>query len=127
MEHIGKMAVSSDAMIGGVEGASESRAGAVGLHVTVAADIVVVGELGVEVGTVEQEFGHRELLILVGYTATFCSCLGRVQGMVLGRDVLVGTLGNRPETGEVVHSCRIVARCQSSSFPCHRAGSSGQR
>lgn len=125
MAHIGKMAGSSDATIGGVEGASESHVGAVELRV--AAGIAVVEELEVEVDIVEQEFGHRELLILAGCIATSCSCLGTVQGMVLDRDVLVDTLGNRPETGEVVHSCQIAARCQSNSFPCRHAGSLEQR
>ena len=114
----------SGAMIGGAAGAFESHAGADVLREAVAADIAVVGA---EVDIAEKGFERRKHPALAGCIGTSCSYLGTARGMVLVRDVLVGTQGSRLETEEVVHSCRIVVRCRSSSFPCRRHGGSSER
>ena len=61
---------------------------------------------------------RRKRQVLAGCIATFCSYLGTAQDMMLVQDGLVGIQRSHLETGEVVHSCQIVVRCQSSSFPC---------
>jgi len=118
----GMMAVSSGAMIGGVEGAFVSRAEANVLRVVVADDIAAV-VLGIEVDIAESGFERRMLPVLAGCTATFCSCQGTVRGMVLVQDVLVGVQSSHLAFEEAVHSCQIVVHCRSSSFPCRPGGS----
>lgn len=118
MGHIAMMAGSSGVTTGDAEGASESRVGAVGPHALVVAGIVVVAQSGVETNIAEWESGHMKFPMPVGCIATCGSCLDTAQGTVFVQGVLVGILGNPPET-EVDHSYRIVVRCQSSSFPSH--------
>jgi hypothetical protein len=127
MVRIEMRAVSSDAMIGGVEEASGSRVEAAEALAIVAAGIVVVVDLEAEADTAELGFGHRELLVHAGCTVTFCSYPGTAQGTVPVQEVLVGILSNHLETEEVGRSCRIVVRCRSSSFPCHHHGDSSER
>jgi hypothetical protein len=124
-ERIGMTAVSSGAMIGGVEEAFVSRAEAKVLRVVVAADIAAV-VLGIEMGIAESEFERRKLPVLAGCIVTSCSYLGTVRGMVLVRSVPVGIQSNHLASEAAVHSCQIVVRCQSSSFPCRPGGSSEQ-
>lgn len=121
---IGTTAESSGVKIGGVVGAFECPAAVVGLRVVAAVDIAVVEhESGVDMAAED-----KVLLVLAGYTATFCSCRGTVQGKVLVEAGQVGIPHSHPEAGEeAVRSCRIVVRCQSSSSPYRCVCSSVQR
>ena len=109
--------------IGDVEEASAKCAGPAELR-----NIVVAVEPGVEAGIVGLDFVGKELQALAGCTATFCSCLGTAQDTVLVGLEVEDSLGSHHGLAVVVdRSCRIVVRCQSSSFPCRLEDSLAQR
>lgn len=102
------MAENSTVRIGVGEAPAEVR----DIVVAVEADIAGLGS------------GDKELQVLAGCTATFCSCQGTAPSTVLVHLVVGDSLGSHHGLAAVVaRSCRIAVCCQSSSFPFRLEGS----